>query len=475
MKFAWKIFCFTYLIVMLTVGIGGFVLVEVTASSVMDSRVEVTLTSNEYAGKMFLALAEKTSSLTLHTKEMQTQIAKITDVGQNDRLAIYTAEEIAAQERGALWEQLASAQQGYSFVELDGRPHLQAVCRVDLSDEPYYIETQSDFSGVFAQRSRLTHIYHYTVLAVALLSGAILLIFSWYLARPLNRLSQAAERIADGEYDKRIPIQKHGMGSEEIRVLSSGFNQMVEAVESNINSLKKEIEKRETFVADFTHELKTPMTSIIGYADMLRSYDLAEQERREAADAVYREGKRLERLAMRLLDLIVLKNGTAVLSPIHTEMLFESLRASLRFLPQKYGVSVNLQAEPAVICAELTLLLSLLYNLADNACKASPKGETVRICGTADGEWYRISVADRGCGIPEQSLERITEPFYMEDKSRSRGQGGAGLGLALSKRIAEMHQTRLVFDSAVGCGTTVSIKLKLELEEKKEVYDNEMD
>lgn len=246
-------------------------------------------------------------------------------------------------------------------------------------------------------------------------------------------------------------------------------------MESNINSLKKEIEKRETFVADFTHELKTPMTSIIGYADMLRSYDLAEQERREAADAVYREGKRLERLAMRLLDLIVLKNEAAVLSPIHTEMLFESLRASLRFLPQKYGVSVNLQTEPAVICAELTLLLSLLYNLADNACKASPKGETVRICGTADGAWYRISVADRGCGIPEQSLERITEPFYMEDKSRSRGQGGAGLGLALSKRIAELHQTRLVFDSAVGCGTTVSIKLKLELEEKKEVYDNEMD
>ena len=106
--------------------------------------------------------------------------------------------------------------------------------------------------------------------------------------------------------------------------------------------------------------------------------------------------------------------------------------------------------------------------LHDNACKASPAGETVTISGRWEADDYRIAVVDHGRGIPAEHLDKITEPFYMEDKSRARRQGGAGLGLALCKRIADLHGTRLTFDSQAGRGTTVTLCLSVveEAEEK---------
>lgn len=469
MKMAWKIFCMAYLIVMLTVGVGGFGLVELTAASITENRVESVLTSNEYAGKMLFALAEQSPASSLRKNQIQNQVARMVNTAQTDRLTVCLLEETAGYDTAAFVNGLSASQQSYAFIEVNGVPFLQAVCRIDLSDERYYVETLSDFSDIVSQRERLVRFYRYTVLGIALLSGGALLCFSLYVTHPLKRLSHAANQIAAGDYQKRIPIKAHGMGSEEIAKLSADFNRMAAAVEKNVGGLTAEIEKREAFVADFTHELKTPMTSIIGYADLLRSYELTEEERRQTADAIYREGRRLEALSMKLLELIVLKNETITLQRLDVGALFDRFRESLRFLEQKYGVTVGFEIEPAAVRAEPTLLLSLLYNLADNACRASATGGTVTIAGENRGGQYLVSVADHGCGISKKNLDRITEPFFMEDKSRSRKQGGAGLGLALCKQIAALHQTALTFDSAVGIGTTVTFALLTEPEEGEEL------
>ena len=447
MKLAWKIFCAAYCIVMVTVGAGGFALVQAASDSMADSRRDAVLTSNEYAGKMFYALAENGPSIQPRTKQIQDQIAKMVGTDQTERLTIGNAQETASYHSDSFVDRLASSQQGWTFVDMDGKPTLQAVTRVDFSGEPYYIETLSDFSGVYAQREQLMRVYRTTVVAAALLSGAALLGLSLAVTYPLRRLSQAANQVAAGDYERRVPVRR---SSEEIRKLSEDFNTMAAAVENNVS------------------ELKTPMTSIIGYADMLRSYDLDEEERREASDAIFREGKRLERLSMQLLQLLVLTNVPPTLVPVSAAPLFDDLKKSLRFLSEKYSVTVAVQAEPALVRAEPSLLLSLVYNLADNACKASPAGETVTISGRWEADDYRIAVVDHGRGIPAEHLDKITEPFYMEDKSRARRQGGAGLGLSLCKRIADLHGTRLTFDSQAGRGTTVTLCLSVveEAEEK---------
>ncbi len=465
MKMSWKIFCMAYLVVMLTVGFGGFLLVEFASASIVQSRVDSVLTSNEYAGKMFVALAEQNPSSSLRKNQIQNQIAKMVNTSSADRLTICLLEETRNYHDSAFVNDLSASQQNYAFIEDDGASVLQAVCRIDLSDQQYYVETLADFSNVLAQREDFIRIYRYTVLATSLISGIVLLVFSFYITRPLKKLSQTANQIAGGNYQKRIPKKKQGKESEEIAKLSNDFNKMADAVEENIQGLKNEIERRETFIADFTHELKTPMTAVIGYADLLRSYHLDEEEQRNAADIIYREGKRLEALSMKLLDIIVLKKEDVILSVCDTKVLFDGIKDSLLFLEQKYGVSIIFSVESALVWAEPTLLLSLVYNLADNACKASTEGETVKITGKKEAGQYSVSVIDHGRGILKENLEHLTDPFFMEDKSRSRKQGGAGLGLTLCQQIAKLHHTVLSFDSAEGVGTSVVFRLLLQADD----------
>lgn len=124
------------------------------------------------------------------------------------------------------------------------------------------------------------------------------------------------------------------------------------------------------------------------------------------------------------------------------------------------GISLMLSAGPGVIWGEADLLESLVVNLCDNARKASPAGSVVSLMGTAEEGGYRICVRDHGSGIAPEELLRVTEPFYMVDKSRARAQNGAGLGLALCAAVAQVHGTALEFTSALGKGTTVSLLLK---------------
>lgn len=449
-----------YVIVILTAGLGGFALVESSSSYMIDAQRENVLSSNAYAGQMFVALWERDRGGTQHPKELQDQIAGISDTGGTERPSICLLEETAGYDESSFVNSLVTGQQGYAFLGKNGATKLQVVFRIDLSNSPYYIETLSDFTEAFARRDRLIALYRFAVLTIAVFSGVVLLIFSFFIAHPLNRLSHAVNRMTAGDYSKRIPTHKHGTGSAEIHQLSVGFNTMANAVEETISQLKEEVEKREMFVADFAHELKTPMTSIIGYADMLRSYDLNVEEHREAAHAIYQEGKRLEKLSMALLDMIVLNNEPVSLVPLSSGELAHNLRTSLRFLSEKYGVEIQLQMESALIRGEPVLLLSLLYNLTDNACKASGAGDAVLLSGAVRHGCYLLSITDHGHGISKEHLDKITEPFYREDKSRSRKLGGAGLGLALCRRIAHLHHTDLFFDSIPGQGTVVTFELE---------------
>ena len=116
-----------------------------------------------------------------------------------------------------------------------------------------------------------------------------------------------------------------------------------------------------------------------------------------------------------------------------------------------------MQVEPGSLTGSPELLKTLLYNLIDNARKASKAGDVIRLSGQETNEGYCFTVEDRGRGIPPEALPRVTEAFYMVDKSRARAQGGAGLGLALCQRIAELHHGRLDFESQEGQGTTVRL------------------
>nr|WP_296463345.1 HAMP domain-containing sensor histidine kinase [uncultured Acetatifactor sp.] len=312
--------------------------------------------------------------------------------------------------------------------------------------------TQWDVSKTVRQQEILQQYFLRCYLAAVLVGMGLLGLLSALLTGPLKRMSRAAGRMAQGDYEERLAVR----GRDEIGELAESFNRMAEAVEEKVEALSRAAREREDFVANFAHEMKTPMTSIIGYADMLYQRELSRKEVRDASWYIWNEGMRLEALSLKLMDLTVLGRQDFPLQEMAAEELLADAAGGLEPFFAEKGVSFVLSADPAYIRVEYDLFKTLLINLLDNSVKAGCT--RLALSGTREREGrYRICVRDNGCGMEEEELSRITEAFYMVDKARSRKQHGAGLGLALADRIARIHGSGLEFRSRKGQGTEVSL------------------
>lgn len=312
------------------------------------------------------------------------------------------------------------------------------------------LATAYDLTDLYRGRDAALRRFLLLEAAVLAAGAAVTAVFARRMTRPLRTLTTASAEIADGDYARRTGLHT----GDEIETLSSSFDKMADAVQEKITALQADVRQREDFMGAFAHELKTPMTSIIGYADMLRTIQASPAEQYEGAGAIYHEGRRLEALSGKLLALLGLGEETITLQPTALAALWPRLQAACP------GVPLQLPACDAAVQADADLLLDLLCNLVGNAVKASEPGQPVEVRAADNGDTVTLTVADHGCGIPQSEISRVTEPFYMVDKSRARKQGGSGLGLALCKRIAEVHGSDLHIESTPGEGTRVSVILR---------------
>ena len=236
-------------------------------------------------------------------------------------------------------------------------------------------------------------------------------------------------------------------------------NREIQRLTMELEHLQELASRREDFIASFAHELKTPLTAIIGYADMLRSKEMPPKSRFTAAGYIFSEGKRLEALSLKLLDIMVVGKQDFEKRRYDAGVLIREVAAVTVPSVSEEGISLDIRWEKAEIAIEPDLFKTLLINLVDNARKASKRGQSIELFGKNEEEGYAFYVRDYGRGMKQEDIEKITEPFYMVDKSRSRAQNGAGLGLALCKRIAQLHGTSLEYASQPGQGTTVRVLL----------------
>lgn len=279
-----------------------------------------------------------------------------------------------------------------------------------------------------------------------------------YLTRTIKRVGKAARRIAEGRYSERIQVS----GRDEIGEMAADFNQMAARIEEKMAELSDTARQKEDFTANFAHELKTPLTSVIGYADMIYQKELPREQVKSAAEYIWKEGMRLEALSQKLMDLFVLNKQDFLLQDIALKQpalqeTLEDLQQGMEPLCKKYGVSFHMELEEGTIAVDYDLFKTMLLNLVDNAAKADSKDIWLtgrNLAGTAE---YELLLRDNGKGIPPGELGRITEAFYMVDKSRARKQHGAGLGMALVAKIAELHGAELNIESDGLHGTTVSL------------------
>lgn len=448
MKLSAKITLSVVLIVSLAVAISGYSIV----SSVFEAQLSHQIT----------AAAEETQLMcsvlgTMAVERRASVSEKVTQNTLEETLKISPFRDY----RLRLTQPAASAENmTYEIVTVpDGsemRYEVVLICRFSVDASVYYLENRHDVTDIYALRGQYMstlRLVYLAAVAGSLLAGFVL---SAVLTAPIRNLSRSARQIAGGNYSVRANVRT----GDEIGTLAAQFNHMTQELESHIQSLELATQQQKDFTASFAHELKTPLTSIIGYADTLRSRKLPEEQQFEAASFIFSEGRRLETMSHSLLRLFSLENEAPKMQRFSALALAKGVEESISYPMRQRKLVLELRVEDAMITGERSLLEILLYNLLDNARKASEPGSKITVLGTPTPAGYCFAVKDRGRGIPPEAISRITEPFYMVDKSRSRAEGGAGLGLALSKRIAQLHGARLHYESIVGRGTVVSFVLR---------------
>lgn len=313
-----------------------------------------------------------------------------------------------------------------------------------------------DITQVYEFRNSELKIYRNIMIALLISGIALAFLFSFWLTKPIEQLSKVVRKIAKGDIKSRATV----LSGDEIEMLSNDINIMADTIENDMEKLKESVEKQEFFMAGFAHELKTPMTSIIGYSDLIRSHELNVEEMKESANYIFRESKRLEVLSLKMLELVVMNKDEASLVVSNPADVINDVARMIKIGIQKKNITLKVSCENGKVLLDKDLFQSLLNNLIDNATKSIDRAGEINVTGKKKGEEYIIQIQDNGRGMSEEELGKITEAFYRVDKSRSRLQGGAGLGLAICKKIAEIHNTELVYQSQLGEGTKVTITMK---------------
>lgn len=288
----------------------------------------------------------------------------------------------------------------------------------------------------------------------------VLQIFSHRARRRLERdrnprnmfdeVMDALDRIAGGDYD--ISIQKQGQYH---------YSELADKVNKLAKDLQSMEQMRQEFVSNVSHEIQSPLTSIRGFAALLKKEDIPTDQRLHYAEVIETESKRLAGLSDNLLRLSVLDSDQSPFAP-QAFRLDKQLEEILLLLEPQWsakGIELDISLEKVVLCGDADLLSQVWINLLHNAVKFTPPGGRIAVslaqadCGTV------CTISDTGAGMPEESLLHIFERFYKVDKARDRSIGGNGLGLSLVKKIVDLHSGQVAVNSAPGEGSTFTVTL----------------
>ncbi len=462
MKFLYKILLWTIIIMAAALGLSGYFFVNQVFQTALAREVKQAMDDSN-----ILRFAFETAALNVPTRYDVLQDYAVRQIGANlensgqenlrlvrlsdeGKAPLYASDGFT--EDLSLLSEIGEDIVVWQILEQEGHYYIQTGIPVKALDRNLYLETMEDVTQVFDERAAGFALYRQVTLIILFACAAVMFFICTWLTKPIRLLAAATKRMAAGEYGYRAKQ----VSSDELGQLTQDFNSMANVLEGTIWELQEEVRAREDFIAAFAHELKTPLTAIIGYADLLRSRKLDEDKHFMSANYIYTEGKRLENMSFRLLDIIVTKREQIEPQPMEAELFgryLEEMSAGIG------GQKLKTDFEPGTVYAEGNLIKSVLLNLVDNACKASAQDGVVEVSGRNTETGYAIQVKDYGVGIPQTELKKVTEAFYMVDKSRSRSRNGAGLGLALCVEILRLHHSRLQIESKEGQGTCVGFEL----------------
>ena len=272
--------------------------------------------------------------------------------------------------------------------------------------------------------------------------------------RPVKKITEATSKMIEGDLSVRIePVSK--LGNDD------SFNEIIEAINKMAEELSGVETLRSDFIANVSHEMKTPLTVMQNYGTLLQTPDLPEEKRIEYAKAITDSSRRLADMMTNILKLNKLENQQIYPNPSSFDLGEQLCECLLQYesVWERKNIEIDTDiAEEIFVCADPELLSLVWNNLFSNAFKFTDEGGKVTLSLTADGEYATVKISDTGCGMTAEIGEHIFEKFYQGDTSRATQ--GNGLGLALVKRVVDIMRGEIGVESAIGIGTTFTLKLR---------------
>ena len=319
-----------------------------------------------------------------------------------------------------------------------------------INGQEYYIYVQKDTSG---QKSAIANSAILILGCVFLTGSIVFLVIADIIVKPLTRLTNAIKELSNGNYNVRVD----NVGQDEISKLNQGFNQMA-------RQLAKQDETRQKFISDISHEFQTPLTSIQGFANILKEEDLPKEQRVKYANIILYNSKRLSSLAKNMLQLTLLDREEIELEISNYSLVNQMNRVISTQENQATEKNIEIVFETPkkdiFIDGDEQLLEQVWTNIISNAIKYTNEGGLITITIKKSSKDIEVSIEDTGIGMSKEVVSHIFERFYREDKARNVE--GNGLGLAIVKSIVDLHHGKIDILSQVDVGTNFIVKLPIE-------------
>ena len=319
-----------------------------------------------------------------------------------------------------------------------------------INGQEYYIYVQKDTSG---QKSAIANSAILILGCVFLTGSIVFLVIADIIVKPLTRLTNAIKELSNGNYNVRV----NNVGQDEISKLNQGFNQMA-------RQLAKQDETRQKFISDISHEFQTPLTSIQGFANILKEEDLPKEQRVKYANIILYNSKRLSSLAKNMLQLTLLDREEIELELTNYSLVEQMNRVistqENQAMEKNIEIVFEMPKKEIFIEGDEQRLEQVWTNIISNAIKYTNEGGLITITMKKNSKDIEISIEDTGIGMSKEVVSHIFERFYREDKARNVE--GNGLGLAIVKSIVDLHHGKIDILSQVDVGTNFIVRLPIE-------------
>ena len=325
------------------------------------------------------------------------------------------------------------------------------------------VYNQDAYAGDFARvRLVLTTVGVLYLLMLAFITFIYSRIAAAHITVPLRKLNEGTRLLKKGDYSARVELNL----KNEFAELQDTFNDMAARIEEEMALRKKSESDRQKLILDISHDLKNPLSSIQGYAELcLNNGDISASEQSEYMRIVHQNSRRANLLLNDLFELSQMDSPEFSINAVKTE-LCEYLRTECgKLIPQlehnKFEYDFDIPDENIYVCLDVNRFSRIFQNLADNAIRYNPQGTRISVSLTFGDDQAYIRFKDNGCGIPAHLAEDIFKPFVRGDDSRNSETGGSGLGLSIAKKITEAHDGDLILSTDNAKGSTFIIILPI--------------